>query len=132
MLIQYNKTNLHSFPTDAQAKHIVSLKPGVNQFPKEVWDKWKDTEICKQMIEDGDIELLEFKAEADEEKVIGKDDEPLNLSELRVKDAEAVVKQTFDVKLLEEFELMENRMTVKKAIKSQIKKIMDEGKETKE
>ena len=125
MLIRYTKTNVHTFPVTAEAKEVVKLKPGLNEFPSKVWKLWEKHPIVVGMIEDGDIELVNLKSEAKgkaKPKVIGKDDKELRIKELSAKDAIKVVKETFDRDMLERWQAEETRHTVKKELDKALEK----------
>lgn len=139
MLIKYNGLNVHSFPTDHQAKSIITLKPGINEFPSPVWALFKKHPVVMNMIENGLMELMTVETEVPEgsdekPEVLGAegDDKPVSLKKLKVKDAVSFAEQTFDLNKLEEWHAEETRVKVKKALESQMKKIHATGEKKKD
>lgn len=127
MLINYKKENvLHMSPT-GQVGDLKHLKPGLNEFPKAVWETHKKHPVVKFMIESGDIEEVTAKTEPTtpkaKPKVVGKDDTPIDLKELNAAKAIEFIELTTDMKMLERWEAAETRVKVKKALDKQIAKV---------
>jgi hypothetical protein len=103
-IVTWNKPNVH-FIGDLR------LLPGTNEATKEQVESMKSHWICKRQIEDGDL-VIEVKKE--EEQGLGGFDSPK---------AVALVSNTVDVGLLNQWALSEKRKAVAKAIADQLAKI---------
>lgn len=123
MLIKYNKENMLSIPVNGNSTNTVRLMPGISEFPKEIFDAVKDHPQVKMLVESEMIEFIEVKTEKKgkaKEKVLGKNDEPVSLSELSEKNAKKLIKDTFVMEMLERWELEETRVSVKKVLDAKI------------
>lgn len=126
MLIKYNKENILSFPVGNEPSGTLKIQPGMNEFPSDVFKAVEKHPIVSFLVESGVIEFPTFKAEKKEkgkEKIIGKKDEEIDLSELSVKDANTLVRETFNLEMLDRWDVAETRIKVKKVIEKQLEDI---------
>lgn len=148
MLINWKKDRILVVPCLKDGVQIgkdLTLTPGVNNIPNDQWAMAR--EHVKDKIERGDLE--EIKAEVSEKvtpvKVpvqnvqTGKNEEVTRnkveteiksaktLKELPAKEAEALVKDTYNLKTLEEWAQDDPRDAVRAAIKNQIDAINEYG-----
>lgn len=93
------------------------LKPGVNDVPPEIWAKWRETPVMKSRLEAEKV--IEPKAEEVEEQA----PELPTLEKLSIAKACELVKQTFDVELLEKWIVDEKRERVLKALEKQLEAV---------
>lgn len=135
MIINYKKNNLHAL-SSYDGKELVWLSPGMNEFPSHIWKiHEKDKEIVK-MLDDKIIELFEAKVTYRNDdgkkvtKIIGKDDEPLDLKLLDEKKAIEVVKSTYKKNILERWNDEEFRHKVKRELEKQMKALFSDKKES--
>ncbi|SRR5579875_2527930 len=143
MFIKYNGTNVHALPyiNKAQA-HIMQspqdvkwLRPGWNEFPKEVWEQNKEHPAIKKMLKKGTIELLNYKASLkvrDKKsgrlkkvvKMLGQDDKPIKLKHFDEPTALKIIKGTLNREILERWLDEERRHKIKRALRKQIKPLL--------
>lgn len=154
MFIRYNETNCHAFghinaealkslktPSKRGAKPIIQspqdvvwLRPGWNEFPKEVWDQNKDHPVVKKMLKRGKIELMSYKTKVKVrgangklklvERLVGADDKPVRLKYFDDKLSIKIVKQTLNRDMLQRWLDEERRHIVKKALRKQLKPLL--------
>lgn len=153
MFIKYDDTNVHAIPhvkmvekklrnkktgavrtemrmsPDLAPQEIKWLRPGWNEFPKDVWDQNKDHPGIKKMLASGKIELLAEKVTVTEgrkkiTKVIGMDDEEVSIKLFSEARAIEIVKDTLNRDILQRWMDEENRSKVKRAIDKQIKPLL--------
>lgn len=158
MFIKYNETNVHAMPhvkmktvrlknkktgkvrteqrIDASLapQDIKWLRPGWNEFPREVWEQNKSNPGIKKMIADGKIELLAEKVvttvgKKKVTKIIGQDDEEVSLRDFSEVRALQIVKDTLDRDILQRWLDEETRHKVKRALSKQIKPLLNSEKE---
>ena len=130
MLINYKKKNTITLPKTMDGKSVAMLKPGMNEFPSEVWGDHKQHPIIKAMVENGDIEEVTVTGKKEGNKkapTLGADDKEIDISKVETKDAKSLVNETLDLKILERWEAQETRIEVKKLIKKQMDKINKKG-----
>jgi hypothetical protein len=131
MLIKYNGTNVHAFGSP-DGKQISWLRPGWNEFPKQIWDMYANHPDVITMLSDKKLELLNEKVEVPskgkkkEYREIGMTDEPLSLKDLSESKAIEVVKGTYNRDMLQRWLDEENRHKVKRALDAQIKPLLPE------
>ena len=143
VLVKWNKTHVMSVGTGLNDASIVKFIPGANEFTQEQWDKVKNNPELKKRMETqivdpkrGKVPMLEVisegkKAETtngDEGDNGSNDDNGPAISELGVKEAKELVKETFNTPLLREWYEGETRKGVKEAIEKQLQTIEDERK----
>ena len=139
VLLKWNMTNVWSISMGGRDGSVVQLIPGANEVKKEDWDKIKDHPEVKARMkadvfskkENKMCKKLEILAEkkAKKENDDGDDDGDNSqsaLSELKVGEAQELVKETYQTPLLREWLDDETRKGVVTAIESQLKKIEDE------
>lgn len=155
MFIKYNESNVHALPhiktkqvrlknkktgkirfetrlaTDLAPQDIKWLRPGWNDFPKEVWDQHKDNVGIKAMLKAKKIELLEEKVKVKEgkkmvTKIIGIDDSEVNVKDFSESRAIEIVKDTLNRDILQRWLDEETRHKVKRILVKQIKPLLSE------
>jgi hypothetical protein len=145
MMIKYNGTNVFSMAriSDAKKKGVVAqspedvhwLRPGWNEFPKEVWEQNKSNPAIKKMLARKVIELFAVKAKIRVrsastgkvrlvERELGTDDMPIKLKYLDEKLAIKIVLGTLNRDMLNRWLDEERRHRVKKAIRKQVKPLL--------
>ena len=158
MFIKYNGTNVHAFPlvtmktvrlknkktkkvrlvqkvdTNQSPQDVFWLRPGWNEFPKQVWEQNKENPGVKKMLKDGKIELMEavvktkVRTKAGKlktvEKAIGQDDAEFRIKKLDEKMALAIIKDTFNREMLQRWLDEETRSRVKRALEKQINPLL--------
>jgi hypothetical protein len=110
---------------------------GVNEVRKEIWEAVKDNPGVKRRIENGDIVLLNYKA--NDKPPVGKpemaavvapiqepekSDEPAEdypLANLNVADATQLIKETYHYKTLKDWQERETRKRVQSTLEKQLK-----------
>jgi len=92
--------------------HLLSLLPGVNEVDAKAWDEFKLSPSIKHCIAEGEIEELDFPT--------ANPDSPVQIDDLNQKEALALVKATFDSKLLERWAANESRKGVLDALEKQM------------
>lgn len=130
MLINYKKKNMMTLPRTLDGKSAEVLRPGMNEFPSEVWEMHKKHHIVMAMVENGDIEEVTVKGKKEGKKAapkLGADDKEIDISKVEDKDAKSLVKETLNLEILERWEAQETRIEVKKLIRKQKDKINKKG-----
>ncbi|HEX5034650.1 MAG TPA: hypothetical protein VFW62_09235 [bacterium] len=127
MLIMYTPANIYRCGE-------MRLIPGMNDVPERVWNEVKDHPLVKMRVEKGLISLRpQQKAKlAGDGESTGQDDNGdglTSLGEFSAKEAEALVKETFDLPTLERWQGEETRKGVLKAIEAQIDSLKIEDEE---
>lgn len=136
MIVKYNGKNVLSIPSNGTP---IVLKPGVNaKVDSEAWEAAvKNNAVIQAKIDESQIVLVpskiettkgeeKKKAEAEVQKEI-EDGAAKSLAEFNSKESVKIVQETFDVAVLEEWEIEEGRIAVVKAIKKQLKEIEAQG-----
>lgn len=132
VLVKWNKSNVMSVGAGLPDASVIQFMPGVNEFTKEQWEKVSaHPEIKKRMetevvdLKRGKVPMIEVLAEKKSESNGDSDDDngSAAISELGVKDAKALVGETFNTPLLREWLESETRKGVKDAIEKQLAKI---------
>lgn len=111
----FNKTNINNI------HGLVILRPGVNEIPEDEWEKVKDTDQIKEWTKKGIILMISDKPAP---PVI---EEPVK----KAADLIAEIEKATDIDALKELKKGEDRKTVLKAIKAQIKFLEEKGKDNK-
>ena len=101
------KNNLPSIIGTKLDGDFVRLLPGVNELTEKQWKAFDDLPVIKFHIGEGNIELVEVKAEA-------------KLSDMNAKEAAKLVASTVDKGLLERWAADESRKVVLDAIEKQM------------
>lgn len=123
MFINYTKPNCHTLATP-DGKEFHHLRPGWQEFPKRIWDLYKDDPEIKRMVADGDIVLMAEKVQDGKKtKTIGQDDQPVDLKDLPIDKAIKIAKETLNRDLLQRWADEETRHKVKRILESQIKEL---------
>ena len=154
MFINYRNTNVHSIPfvksravtlknkktgkkrtvqqieMNQSPNDIHRLMPGWNEFPKHVWDQNKDHPSIQKMIKDKTIEVLHEEVtvklgKKSIKRVIGMDDEPINLRDFSETRATQLVKETLNRDILQRWLDEETRHKVKRALTKQIEPLLN-------
>lgn len=135
MLIRYTQANIYRC-------RDLRLIPGVNDVPEKVWNEVKDHPLVKARLQKGVIvplpaaKPMEHAPEANPssghshsgDQGAGADG-LVSLNGFGAKEAEALVKETFDLPTLERWAGEETRKGVLKAIEAQIESLKVEGEE---
>lgn len=153
MFIQYNGNNVHALPyltyrqkqvrskqtgklktiskldTNQSPSDIKWLRPGWNEFPKEIWEQNKTHPQILSMLKKGTIVLMNekvtiLKGGKKLTKLVGPEDEQVRLRWFDTSRACQIVKGTFDRDLLQRWEDEETRHKVKKSIKKQLEPLL--------
>lgn len=112
MIINYKRPGMFGFGWNADTNKCAALlKPGVNEIEKDIWDKWKTHPIISAMIDEGTFEVVSEKDEKPA-KVL--------LSTKKPGEAISLAQHCLDLEVLKEWQSLEKRPSVKKAIKEQI------------
>jgi len=132
MLLEYKNKNVLSIPVNNQASGTARIVPGINEFSNDLWKEFKDHPVVKGMVESGqlkEVTVQEAKKAGSrtKPKTLGKEDGELDLTKVEQTDAINLAERTFNLALLERWEMEETRAKVKTALKKQIKKINDKG-----
>lgn len=159
MFIQYNDTNVHALPTMryrevrlrnkktgkirtvkkldvAQSPNDVKwLRPGWNEFPKDVWEQNKDHPSIQSMLKSGKIVVMADKVVVQQgkkkiAKVVGQDDSEITLEVFPERRAIDIVKNTYDRDLIQRWLDEETRHKVKRALVKQIEPLRGPDKES--
>ena len=138
MLIRYNGTNIHALghlgsPGAAATQAPMSihpLRPGWNEFPKEVWDQYQNDPEIQKWIKEGKLELMAEKVVVKDgrkksTKIIGTTDDELNIMDLPEAKAIEVVKATYNREMLQRWIDEENRHKVKRVLTKQIEPLLN-------
>jgi hypothetical protein len=158
MFIHYKGTNVHAFPLvqtklkkftskktgkkytkevivgSQSPQDVYSLRPGWNEFPKNVWDQNKNNPGIVKMIEKKKIVVLNEtiivkEGKKNVKKVIGQDDEPIDLMLLTIERSLKIIKDTYNPAILSRWLDEDSRHKVKQAITKQIKPLINEAKD---
>lgn len=143
MMIKYNETNVFSMARVDTSKDAAIrqspqdvhwLRPGWNEFPKEIWEQNKNHPLVKKFLTKGKIELLAVKAQVRVKdtkgkvktvtRILGADDKPLRLKWLDEKLAIKIVLGTLNREMLQRWLDEEQRHRVKKVLRKQIKPLL--------
>lgn len=92
--------------------HLMKLLPGVNEVDAKTWDEFKLSPSIKHFIAEGEIEELDLPN--------AQEGSPVQIDDLNQKEALALVKATFDSKLLERWAANESRKGVLDALEKQM------------
>lgn len=154
MLIKYNNNNVHALPSvkkkmvtlvnkktgkkrtvvkldlSQSPQDIKFLRPGWNEFPREVWEQNKEHPQILKMLAEGKIELMSevVVVKSGSKKtslMIGESEDPLVLKQLEVPKAVKIIKGTFNREMLQRWQDDEIRSTVKKAITEQLDPLLN-------
>lgn len=130
MIVNYKRKNILSV-----AGTTVRLLPGMNHnVNKDEFEKALVTHGLQDLVDQGVIEIIGGKTDPVADKPEGgtaADDAGETVpsfADLKQKDAVEVVKNTFDIAILEDLLDSEKRAAVKKAIREQIKSIQEKMK----
>jgi hypothetical protein len=158
MMIHYGGTNIHALPhvtsvpvtlrnkktgkkrtimrvdTSQSPQDIQWLRPGWNEFPKEVWEQNKDHPGIVKMLKDKTIRLMAEVVTVKEGKkkltmVLGQDDEQIDLKMLAEPRAIEIVKETLNRDILQRWLDEETRHKVKRALTKQIEPLLNKTQE---
>ena len=161
MFIKYNETNIHAIPhiktkqvrlknrktgkvriedriDGAQSPQDIKwLRPGWNEFPREVWEQNKKSPVLMQMIKDKKIEVMNETVVVTEgkkkvKKVVGQDDEEVSLRLFSETRALEIVKDTLNRDMLQRWMDEETRHKVKRMLAKQIKPLLNNTKSDEE
>lgn len=91
--------------------HILSLLPGVNEVDAKKWAEFKTSPAIVHFMGEGEIEEMDLP--------VPHDDSPVQIDDLNQKDAIALVKETFDIALLNRWAENETRKGVLDALEKQ-------------
>ena len=100
VIVKNNAPSLHGLAG------ICRLMPGANEVEDEAWEKVKDFRAVKRRLESGEYEVLQGKSDG--------------IKGFTAKKAAELVKETYDMSLLEKWDSEETRPSVRKALKEQI------------
>lgn len=101
--------------------HLMRLLPGVNEVDAKAWDEFKTSPSIKHFIAEGEIEELDLPN--------AHEGSPVQIDDLNQKEALALVKATFDSKLLERWAANESRKGVLDALEKQMDALKLKAKE---
>lgn len=107
-LIKYNKPNLFRIGT----KRFIS---GINKITQSEWDEIKNHPMIEDIFGDG---LLEWIKGSPDNKESG--NKSTVITDFKLSEAKNLVKNTVDIKLLQEFKKAESRNEILELIDSQI------------
>lgn len=119
MLLNYRKENvltLYIPEPKGTSMTPYTLLPGIQEIADSVWKKLKTQTGVKRLIMKGD--LLEKAPPAKDNKKAGK-----GLAKYSAEEAQFIVEETFDKKLLGDWLKIEARSVIKTAIETQLKRI---------
>jgi hypothetical protein len=154
MMIKYNNNNVHAMPFVTQKvvtvknkstgkkrqvtranynlspSDIPFLRPGWNEFPRQVWEQNKNHPGIQKMLEEKKIELMNDVVQVKVgkktvEKIIGQDDEEITLKYFSDSRAVEIVKGTLNRDILQRWMDEETRHKVKRAITKQIEPLLN-------
>lgn len=92
--------------------HLMTLLPGVNEVDAKKWEEFSKSPAIKHHIAEGEIEELDLPN--------AHEGSPVQIDDLNQKEALALVKATFDSKLLERWAENESRKGVLDALEKQM------------
>lgn len=107
-LIKYNKPNLFRIGN----KRFIS---GINKITQSEWDDIKNHPMIEGIFDDG---LLEWVKDSPDSKESG--NKSIVITDFKLSEAKNLVKNTVDIKLLQEFKKAESRNEILELIDSQI------------
>lgn len=133
VIVRWNKSHVMSVGTGLADGSVVQFMPGPNEVDAKTWENVKKNPLIKTRMETeivdpkrGKVFLLEVVSKkVDETK--GEEKETVEgISELGVKEAKALVEETFNTTLLREWQESETRKGVLTAIEKQLEAIEKE------
>ena len=142
MFIQYNRPNNHVLtsytpglaPGGVMAmpeQHV--LRPGWQEFPKRMYDLYKDDPEMKAMVKSGAVVISDVIIAGEGKKApkvaLGQADVEVQLTKIEEKKAQEIVAGTFNRELLQRWLDEENRSKVKRALEKRMKDLFGERKE---
>lgn len=158
MMIYYGGKNVHALPhvttvpvtlrnkktgkkrtvmrvdTTQSPQDIQWLRPGWNEFPKHVWEQNENHPGVQKMLKDKTIRLMAEKIQIKSgkkkiTKVVGQDDEEIDLKLFAEARAIEIVKETLNRDILQRWLDEETRHKVKRALTKQIEPLLNNTKD---
>lgn len=129
MLIRWNVAGPLAIadPTSKNSSGTITVYPGVNELPDDVWKKLKDHAVIKSYQEEKNdkgqykLEVVTEKNAAEaKDSETGQSAAPA-LADLNAKKASELIKETLAISQLEQWLEHEQRSTVRNAIEKQLK-----------
>ena len=125
------------------SREQIRLVTGMNEITEKQWQTIQKNKVVLAMLESGVLEFISGPEEFGGKKFITAKDptaeapievvgDDYSLSTLNGKEAGIIIADTFDIELLKRWSKVETRNGVKKAIETQMDKIQDALKKSKE
>ena len=117
MLIDYGKENVITLPLinkEHALEKTVMLSPGINEMPKNEWDRVAQLPKIQRLIADKKIEVVSKVDSTDEEFALSKADTAT---------ARKIIARTWNLVLLEDWKAGESRAGIIKLLSVQIAEI---------
>lgn len=120
MLVKLNENRVVMVPA-VEGAPMLRLIPGINEVPDAQWGSVKkslESKLSDKLIEEVGSTTVKGKGQNAQDVTVGK-----TIKDLSFGEAESIIKQTLDVKLLETWKKGEERQDVRLAILNQIEEM---------
>lgn len=133
VIVRWNQSHVMSVGTGLNDGSVVQFMPGPNEVNAKTWENVKKNPAIKTRMETeivdpkrGKVPMLEVVSKKVDEKKGEESETVEGISELGVKEAKALVEETFNTALLREWKESETRKGALTAIEKQLEAIEKE------
>jgi hypothetical protein len=129
MLLKSNMIKVVSFTPHSIAGKILNILPGINEIKGENWEWIKKDSYTQRFLNEKKFEIIDDEGSSDDSNDNNNNNYPL--ANKNAKQAIAIVKETMDIELLNNWKNKEERSSIIQAIDKQLKDLIYDAEEEK-